>query len=95
VVDRQLAAMEGPVAGLVSVAEAPSLVAVVTGPGPVASPVERAASRLDRSSSLEVRWTSLSLLRLVNGGRKLSMPFGEFQELRPELIGCCVLRQCS
>jgi hypothetical protein len=53
VVDRQPAAMEGPVAELVSVAGAPSSVAVVTGSavGPAASPVERAASGLERSSS--------------------------------------------
>jgi hypothetical protein len=43
---------------------------------------------------MQVRGASLSLLRLVNGGRKLFMPFGEFQQLRPELIGCCVLGQC-
>jgi hypothetical protein len=40
---------------------------------------------------MQVRGASLSLLRLVNGGRKLFMRFGEFQQLRPKLIGCCVL----
>ena|SRR5947209_18477114 len=93
VVDRQPAAMEGLVAGLVSVAGAPSSVAVVTGPavGSAASPAERAASGVERSSSWKSDGQARALLRLVKGGRKLFMPFGEFQLLRPELIGCCVL----
>jgi len=68
VVDRQPAAMEGLVAGLVSVAGAPSSVAVVTGPavGPAASPAERAASGVERSSS----WKSDGHARAYCGSLK-------------------------
>jgi putative ABC transport system substrate-binding protein len=50
--DRQPAAAEGPVVGSEQVRAAPSSAAVVTGQvvGPAASPVERAASDLERSS---------------------------------------------